>query len=377
MKKLFIYSDELEKDGYPADCPFSSKRAGLTYALANKMGLFLDSLVQIESPVALTDQETYSFHKREYIEAIKKASQGELPLSSLEMGLGTADCPIFPSLYPYSLLAAGGSITGAKAILSGDADIVFNPSGGFHHAHAAHASGFCYINDIVLSALTFLQAGLRPAIIDIDVHHCDGVQKAFNATDQVLTLSLHQDGKTLFPGTGAVQECGEGDGYGFSCNVPLPEGTYNKIYNHVFCEIALPLLNSYNPDVIILELGMDTLTGDPLAHLQLTNTVLVDVVQRIMALKKPILATGGGGYHVENTVRGWTLLWSVLSETYEEDLSLGMGGVMLANADWVGGLRDQQREPFDPQQKKLIDSQIDTTIEEIKDLLFPLHSIKR
>jgi len=308
---------------------------------------------------------------------LEKAGHGHIdPLDAVKAGLGVPDCPIFANMFEYLSLAAGASVTGARRILDGDAHIVFNPSGGFHHAQPANAAGFCYLNDIVLAALEFTAAGKRVLFLDIDVHHCDGVQDAFYARSDVMTISLHESGRTLFPGTGFAEEIGIGEGRGYSVNLPLPVGTYDAAYERAFREAALPLIVAYDPDVVILEIGMDGLAGDPLAHLHLTNNVYADIVGAVVRLGKPVLATGGGGYNVENTVRGWALLWGVLcGEDHTHDLMLGMGGVMLQNTDWLGGLRDRVMLT-DGGRRATVDAEIGEVIDKIRSVVFPIHGLK-
>jgi acetoin utilization protein AcuC len=278
-------------------------------------------------------------------------------------------------MYDYAALAAGATLKGAELILAGEARIGFNPSGGYHHAHAARAGGFCYLNDIVLGCMTLARQGKRVVFLDIDVHHCDGVQEAFYTRADVMTVSLHQNGHTLFPGTGFERDIGAGDGRGFTVNCPLPPGTYDEAYLRAFKSVVLPLVGAFKPDVIVLEIGADTLAGDPLAGLSLTNNVLPEVIARMLGFGKPILATGGGGYHVENTVRAWALAWTALCENEQSaDLMTGMGGVMLQSMDWQGGLRDRPLVP-DARQRAAIDNAIDQTIETLQDLLFPLHGL--
>ena len=142
----------------------------------------------------------------------------------------------------------------------------------------------------------------------------------------------------------------------------------------VYKRQALPLIKSYNPDVIILELGMDALAGDPLAHLHLTNNVYVEIINAVIGLGKPILATGGGGYNVENTVRAWALAWSALCGDQAHDMSIGMGGMMLGNADWAGGLRDRVLLS-DAGMRGTVDTDVNTTIERIRSLIFPIHGL--
>ena len=189
-----------------------------------------------------------------------------------------------------------------------------------------------------------------------------------------MTVSLHESGKTLFPGTGSEDEIGEGDGRGYSVNIPLPVGTYDAIYLKAFREAALPLIKAFNPDVLIVEVGMDTLAGDPMAHLHLTNNVAVDVMEAVMALGKPMLVTGGGGYNVPNTVRGWALVWSVLCGDHLDAMMYGMGGVMMENTDWAGGLRDRVLLS-DAGRRGEVDREVEESIRRVQSLVFPLHGL--
>lgn len=376
-RKVFIYSSGLEKGGYPEDCPFSSHRSGKTRKTIMSMGL-LDGEDRAEvAPVPLTKEELESYHSSEYLDALQCAECGGLlPKEALMRGLGTPDCPMFRGMWDYTRLAAGGTTTAAEEIIEGRAGVAFNPSGGFHHSMPEYAAGFCYINDVVLAAMRFADAGMKVLFLDIDVHHCDGVQHAFYKRDDVMTVSLHESGKTLFPGTGFEEETGEGAGVGYTVNVPLPVGTYDDAYRRAFREAALPLMRAFSPDVIIVEIGMDALAGDPLAHLHLTNNVHADILDELASFNKPILATGGGGYNIENTVRGWALAWSVLcgDQSLHDDLLIGMGGVMMESTEWSGGLRDRGLLA-DGGMRESIDAEITSTIEKIKSSLFTMHGI--
>jgi acetoin utilization protein AcuC len=277
-------------------------------------------------------------------------------------------------MHDYPVLATGATLAGAQAILSGDARVAFNPSGGFHHAGPDRASGFCYINDVVVACMVLAETGRRVAFVDLDVHHCDGVQAAFYRRRDVLTLSLHESGATLFPGTGFEEEIGEGPGRGYAVNVPLPVGTDDQAYLRAFREIGLPVLHACEPDVIVLELGMDGLMGDPLAHLHLTNNAYADAVGWVLHLGKPVLAVGGGGYNVENTARGWALMWSVLCGDSSADMAIGLGGVLLESAEWGGGLRDRVLASHGGQ-RDAVDRAIEATIRKLKSILFPIHRL--
>ena len=265
MQAAFIHSPELDTGGYPDACPFNTSRAGRTLAKVQEFDLLDGADRTLVEPRRLSRPELEVFHTPAYLDALKAAGRGELPPEqALAVGLGTPDCPIFKDMYEFIALATGASVTAAELIRDGKATIAFNPSGGFHHAQAGNAAGFCFMNDVVLAAETLAAAGKRVLFLDIDVHHCDGVQDAFYSRSDVMTISMHESGNTLFPGTGFDDEIGEGAGKGYTVNIPLPVGTYDAIYMSTFKAVVLPLIKAYDPDVIMLELGMDTLAGDPL-----------------------------------------------------------------------------------------------------------------
>jgi acetoin utilization protein AcuC len=336
------------------------------------MGLLNRPGLSVVAPRPASRAELEAFHFPRYLDVLERAGRGDMDAEGLHMGLGTPDTPLFAGLYEYASLACGGSIQGAELVLGGQADVAFNPSGGYHHAHAGKAGGFCYLNDVVLACMRLAAAGRKVLYLDLDVHHGDGVQAAFYTRRDVLTMSFHQTGRTLFPGTGFEDEIGAGDGLGYCVNVPLPPGTYDEAYLGAFGAVGMPIIRAYGPDAIVLEMGMDCLAGDPLAQLMLTNNAYADVLHQLAALHKPVVAAGGGGYHVENTVRGWALGWSVLCGQDEEyDPSVGLGGVMLGTSDWRGGLRDRARVP-DSRQKAAVDAAIAETVEKVKVNVFGL-----
>lgn len=376
-KKLFIHCPELEQFPYPDSCPFKTSRAGEVYRKLESMGLLTDGDKVVFPPEKATDEDLLKFHSKPYLKALKRIDAGEYEMGMLMMQLGTGDCPAFEGVYRFAQWAAGATITGARQIIAGKASIAFNPSGGYHHAFDSMAGGFCYVNDVVLGCMELAAAGNRVLYLDIDVHHCDGVQAAFYDRSDVMTISLHQDGRTLFPGTGFVDEIGVGDGEGYAVNVPLPIGTYDDAYLKAFRTVVLPLIHAYNPDVLVLEAGADTLQGDPLAGLCNTNNVFVEVINALLMFGKPILAVGGGGYNVENTVRAWALVWTALcGEQQDHDMMAGMGGVMLENTDWAGGhgLRDRVLIPSEYQRKQ-VDPIVEEVITEVKKRVFPIHGI--
>jgi acetoin utilization protein AcuC len=372
---VFIYSSEFEKHLYPPEHPFNTVRAKRVRDIVNSMGLLTGSGGREVAPEPAERVVLKKFHTARYLHALKTSAAGHWSPEALEMGIGSPDCPIFKGLYDYAVLAAGGTLTAAKMILAGRIELAFNPSGGYHHAGPELAAGFCYIDDVALACIVLAEQGKRVLYLDVDVHHGDGVANAFYDRSDVLTVSLHQNPKTLFPGTGFEDEIGTGAGYGYCVNVPLPVGTYDQAYMKAFEAIAIPLMKAYNPDVIVFELGADALAGDPLANLSLTNNAYAEIINHLMSFGKPILATGGGGYNVENTVRAWALAWSIFCGADQgEDIHHAIGGVLLESTEWQGGLRDRELPVTDSQRETVMPA-LDATIEKIKKTIFPIHGL--
>ncbi|MBM4149222.1 MAG: acetoin utilization protein AcuC [Lentisphaerae bacterium] len=372
----FVHSPELDKPGYPQASPFKTGRAGRARAIADSMDLLSGDDVEEVHPRAATFDELSAFHTTRYLKELESAGRsGAATPAGLDMGFGTPDCPIFGAMYDYPALAAGATLTAARLVASGRYRSAFNPSGGFHHAAPERAAGFCFVNDIVLACMELASAGKRVLFLDLDVHHCDGVQDAFYRRSDVMTVSIHESGRSLFPGTGFETEIGEGPGEGYSVNVPLPVGTYDDAYLLAFRRVAVPLISAYDPDVIVVELGMDGLAGDPLAHLHLTNNAYADCMEALMRMGRPVVATGGGGYNPEHTARGWALMWSILcGRGSASDLSFGLGGVMLGTSEWHGGLRDRMLIS-DGGRRETVDSEVERVVSAVRRTVFPLHGL--
>lgn len=374
-KAVFVHSERLDELTYPPQSPFNTSRAGRLRKIIYSMGMLSGPDTVQVVPQLAQRKDLERIHSARYLDALEKASRdGNGGVELLFMGIGTGDCPIFPDMYDYSVLACGATLTAARMILDGSARVAFNPSGGYHHAWPEQAAGFCYINDVAIACHVLAEAGKRVFYLDIDVHNGDGVAGAFYERRDVMTLSFHESGKTLFPGTGFEDEIGQGDGTGYCVNVPLPAGIYDQAYLKAFDDITIPLIKAFKPDVIVLEFGADALAGDPLAHLRLTNNTYADIIQTLLTFGKPILMTGGGGYHVENTVRAWALGWGVLSGSDSHHDNIGMGGVMLESTDWSGGLRDRHL-PETPAQRQEVLPAIENTVKVVKANIFPIHGL--
>lgn len=371
----FLYSPAIEGLNYPPDCPFKTQRPVLTRAKLAAFG-WLGSPNAREIPARpATRSELTWIHAAAYLDQLERAATGDLTADGFRMGLGGQDTPVFKDMFAYGAWACGAGLVAADLLLKGEADIAFNLLGGFHHAMPDRASGFCYLNDVALACEALARAGKRVVYLDVDAHHGDGVQEIFYGRSDVLTISMHESGKTLFPWGGFENEIGRGPGLGFNANIPLPAGTHDEAFLLAFERAARPLIRAYRPDVIVLELGMDTLAGDPLTHLETTNNIVVDVLQALMHFECPLLVAGGGGYHIENTVRAWTLAWQTcLGETEDDTSYMGLGGVMLGSSEWAGGLRDRHRS-VSIQQRTVVDAELHLTLERLGAQLFPYHSL--
>ena len=318
--KGFVYTEDYFKYDYGPHHPLRIERLKLTYDLINAYGLLdLPDLI-VEKTVPTEPAVLETFHRPEYLDVLRKCSNGRCEAeAALACGLGPGDNPVFRGMWEWSLLTTGASLQCGRMVAEGGVKLAFNIAGGLHHAMARSASGFCYINDIVVTISDLLSRGLRVAYVDVDAHHGDGVQAAFQETDQVLTVSIHQHGRTLFPGTGFVYETGRGRGQGYSVNMPLYPGTDDEIFLMVFQDLARDLVKAFKPDILVTQLGVDTFRTDPLTNLCLTTNGFTEAVRLFKDLDLPWLALGGGGYHLVNVARAWTLAWAIMNDVDPPD----------------------------------------------------------
>jgi len=314
-KAVLVFSKDFSTHSYGPNHPLKVERLQLTMDLIRSYGLWDTSDTPWVEAKKAEEQDVYLIHSEEYLEILKKANTGRTPSNALKYGMGSGDNPVFSGLYDWSLMVTGATLECIRQIRENDRDIAFNIAGGLHHAMHSRAAGFCYVNDPAIGIARMLQEGLRVVYLDIDVHHGDGVEAAFYNTDQVLTISLHQHGHTLFPGTGFTDEIGEGPGLGYAVNVPLAPGTGDELYFRVFMEVVPPLVHGFDPDVLVTQLGVDTLESDPLAALNLTTNGFIKLVREIKSWNRKWVALGGGGYNIMNVARAWTWAWAVMKDT--------------------------------------------------------------
>ncbi len=343
MKTAFIYSDRFASFSYGFDHPMRPVRLRITYELIEALGLFDLSWAEVIPARRATDEEILSFHTPEYLSALKEADSGNVPREGIRYGLGYGDNPAFRGVFEWSSYSTGASVQAGELVVEGRVDSAFNIAGGLHHAFPDRASGFCYINDPVVVIKYLLKKGKRVAYVDIDAHHGDGVEQAFYNTRDVLTISIHEDGRFLFPGTGSINDTGEGEGRGYSVNVPLPPGAGDDLFIIAFEDVVVPFVEAFAPDVLVTQLGVDTFRGDPITHLNLTTSGFERMIYGFRSFGCPWVALGGGGYNIFNVARAWTIVWAVMNgmdvpERVPDEIKRRYGDVFV-----VDSIRDTEK----------------------------------
>jgi acetoin utilization protein AcuC len=317
-KTAFVYADELSQYQLSAEHPLRPIRLHHMHELMKTSGLFDLPNVETPAPRIATKSEIESSHDSDYVSIVEAISNGAIAPNMGEFGLGTSDNPVRSGMYDTTALCVGSTLTASELVTSGKTDIAFAPAGGVHHhAMPRSAAGFGVFNDAVIAMKAMVKAGLRVAYIDIDCHHGDGVQMGHYDSDQVLTISIHESGQWLFPGTGYVQEIGVGDGTGYSVNVTLAPYTQDDEWHEAFDAIIPPLVQAFKPDVLFTQLGIDTHFQDPLTHLSLTTQGFNLAVQKLGVLGSEIgkwVAVGGGGYDLSAVARSWTMALATMAD---------------------------------------------------------------
>ena len=374
-RSCLLYSPQFSIYQYGPSHPLKNERLALTFRLMEAYGLLHLEGAEVKEPRWAEEADLVLFHHPEYLQALQVAEAGISFPSAPAYGLGTPDDPIFPGVYSWSLLVTGASLSAAEAVEEGGFDFAFNMAGGLHHAHAGRAAGFCYLNDPAVMIHSLLGRGRRVAYLDLDAHHGDGVQEAFYDTDQVLTISLHESGDTLFPGTGFPYEMGWGKGMGYSVNLPFCPGTDDEIYLWAFEEVVPPLLGSFAPDVLVTQLGIDAHRSDPLSNLSLTLQGFGKAVTRVRGVAGKWIALGGGGYNLSVVPRAWTLVWAIMNDR-ELDPALPQEFLEAARPSGFSGEElwdppSSQSRPTNTAALRYAQKQV----EFIKRNLFPIHGL--
>ena len=359
---VFLSSPDVWQRGHGPDHPLKPERLQRTHELLDEYGAFESPNVQLIDPRPATVDELALFHTRDYIDAVRAMSEGDITMPAGRYGFGPGDNPVFEGMFRSEGLKVGSAVQAAGLLLDQVCDVAFSYSGGLHHGGPNFASGFCVFNDAAVAIHWLLAQGQRVAYVDVDVHHGDGVQNAFYENDQVLTISLHQDPRTLFPGTGFVHESGAGLGQGFCVNVPLPPNTDDEIYLWAFRQIVPPMLNRFAPDIVVTQLGVDTHFQDPLANLYLTTQGQAAIFAALNDLAPRWLALGGGGYNMDVVPRAWALAWGVMAGLeFPEELPAGYRAT-------YGGryLTDQSTYCLKEPARQLLRDKVEETVRTLK-----------
>ncbi|MDQ4128681.1 MAG: acetoin utilization protein AcuC [Actinomycetota bacterium] len=319
-RSVIVHDLSLEDYGFGGEHPFNPLRLRLTLELCEGLGLLEDHALLGSEPATVED--LMSVHSLNYVRRVQWAGRAAGELSDLlEYGLGTGDNPIFPDMHEACARVVGGVLAACRMVVGGEADHAMCVSGGLHHALRSRASGFCVYNDagVAIARLKEEHPGIRIAYLDTDAHHGDGVQWMFYEDPEVLTVSLHESGRYLFPGTGGVEEKGRDGGVGYSVNVPLEPYTDDSSWISCFDAAVPEVLRAFGPDLILSQNGCDGHKLDPLTHLSATTRLYEHVPRRVHDLAHELcegrwVATGGGGYDIWRVVpRAWSALWATVS----------------------------------------------------------------
>ncbi|KAI4136591.1 MAG: hypothetical protein L6R39_007713, partial [Caloplaca ligustica] len=305
-KKLvaYFYDSDVGNYAYVAGHPMKPHRIRMAHSLIMNYGLYKKMEIYRAKPAS--NHEMTQFHTDEYVDFLKKVTPDNMDSYLKEQGRFNVgdDCPVFDGLFEFCGISAGGSMEGAARLNRQKCDVAVNWAGGLHHAKKSEASGFCYINDIVLGILELLRYKQRVLYIDIDVHHGDGVEEAFYTTDRVMTVSFHKYGE-YFPGTGELRDVGVGSGKYYAVNFPLRDGIDDRSYKAIFEPIIKSVMEYYRPEAIVLQCGGDSLSGDRLGCFNLSMRGHANCVNFVKSFNLPVLVLGGGGYTMRNVSRTW------------------------------------------------------------------------
>jgi acetoin utilization protein AcuC len=310
MAVAYVYDDRCLAYDWGPEHPLRPERLRLTEELLHAYQAFDVTGSKQIAPRPATVDEVLAGHDPDYVAAVAALSRGEIVPEPERYGFNVGDNPSFPGMYEAALICCGASVVAAEEVLSGRR-VAFNIAGGLHHAFSDRVTGFCIFNDPVIAIHRLLRDVQRVVYLDVDAHHGDGVQAAFYRDPRVMTISVHETGETLFPGSGYPEQIGEGPGRGTTVNVPLFPGTDDELYLWAFQELVPPLIQAFRPDVLVAQLGCDTHFADPLANLALTTGGYRELVRIIDSLCDRWVALGGGGYNLETVPRAWALAYAV------------------------------------------------------------------
>jgi len=366
MRAALVYDEALTAYNLGASHPLKPERLRLTRALIQATCPPNGACRELPPRLA-TEDDLLPVHSADYLAEVRRLSVSPRSAPRPGYGFEVADNPPFPGMWEASLRYTGASLAAAELVLSGQAQVAFSIAGGLHHAMRSRASGFCIFNDCAVAIYRLLREVDRVAYVDVDAHHGDGVQAAFYSDPRVLTISIHESGRYLFPGTGFPEEVGEGAGVGFSVNVPLPPATGDDAYQLVFDGVIVPLLKAFRPDVIVTQLGADSHLSDPLAHLCVTTHTYEHVLASFASFGLPWVALGGGGYNLQAVPRVWALAWAAMCGC---DVPDAMPRSQLAHYG-----TEAIRDPVRTASEAKVTEAVAAVIDRVKELVFPTHGL--
>ncbi len=334
----FLGSEIYRASSYGGMHPLRVPRVSTVMDLGRTLG-WLDDANFISSPRARPAALT-AWHTPDYVAALQQAEadQAVSPEVRARHGLGTATNPVYPEVFRRPATAAGSAILAGELLRDGG--IVYSPASGTHHGMPDRANGFCYLNDPVLAMLSLRRGGARRiAFVDIDAHHCDGVEAAFADDPDTLLISVHEERR--WPFTGALEDQGVGNCF----NLPVPRGFNDTEMRAALERLILPAVARFAPDAVVLECGADALEEDPLSRLALSNTALWDVVEALRGAAPRYLVVGGGGYNPWSVGRAWTGVWAVLNGFAVPERLPPQAEAILRAIRWTGHSRARNPEP--------------------------------
>lgn len=380
-KAAFVWREDLTSYKLSETHPLNPIRLVATRELLRETGLLRDADIVPCEPASI--DTLMLVHDPAYIDTVRRLSDASRPLSGADRlkaatyGFGTADNPIFSGMHDASALVVGATVKAANVVMHGRIRRALNMSGGLHHAFRDRAAGFCVYNDAAV-AIAYIRRyfGARVAYIDIDAHHGDGVQAVFYDDANVLTVSIHESGHHLFPGTGHVHERGTGDGAGTAVNIPLAPGTGDASWIECFESIVPRVLREFRPDVLVTQHGCDAHKLDPLTHLAVSTRALEMAAVRLRQLSDELcegrwIATGGGGYELFRVVpRAWTLLWAAMSERpVPEQMPDNWRERWLGHAPELKSMRDDPAQFHDDEEQQAAAAQNRVWLKQLLELL--------
>lgn len=310
-----IYHPAYRNYSFGESHSFSPVRVEMMLDLLQSLGHSVETV----EPELAAKKDILGVHEDYYVRRVEALSAGEDVPDAAEYGLGTPDNPAFPGMDEAARWLVGGALHGARLIIEKGEKRVLQLGGGLHHARRNVASGFCIYNDLAIAINALTKLGLWVAYIDIDVHHGDGVQQILYDDRRVMTISFHESGKYLFPGTGDIHELGSGAGWGTKLNVPLEPFTDGESYLEVLDAVVPAALRQFRPGVLVVQSGADAHFDDPLADLMLNTRDYEAIFNRILAWADEfttgrVLFTLGGGYSLSATPRVWALLYLLIHD---------------------------------------------------------------